>query len=112
VMTFQKSVTPFIGNASRSRAIDPVKGAVEVFYSGWLLPAASSAGPGLVTVVFDAQVVARPAGGMFTVSAQLTDDQGDVVTLTGAAPVMVQAAPSPSPGETPTLSPSATPGPG
>lgn len=110
VMTFQRSVTPFAGNASRSRSVDPVKGSVEVFYSGWLLPAASSAGPGIVTVVFVAQVVAQPAGGMFSVNAQLTDDEGDVVMLTGAAPVTVQAAPSPSPSigatpSTPTASP-------
>ena len=110
VMTFQKSVTPFIGNASRSKAIDPVKGAVEVFYSGWLLPAGSSAGPGLVTVGFVAQVVARPSGGTFAINAQLTDDRGDVVMLTGAAPVMVQA--TPSPGASPSSSPSPTPPPG
>ena len=105
IMTFQKSVTPFAGNVSRSKAIDPVKGAVEVFYSGWLLPAASSAGPGLVTVVFIAQVVAMPSGGTYTINAQMTDDQGDVVMLTGAAPATVQG-PSPSPSSTPSPTPS------
>ena len=90
VMTFQRSITPFRGNASRNSPIDPVKGSVEVFYSGWILPSSSSAGPGIVTVVFVASVAAKPPTGTYSITVQASDQEGDVVTLTQAAPVMVQ----------------------
>ncbi|MGH7685717.1 MAG: hypothetical protein ACREN2_02710 [Candidatus Dormibacteria bacterium] len=89
VMTWQKSNTPFPGNASRSNPTDPLKGAVEVFYSGWTLPAASGSGPGIVTVTFTAATSPAPATGSYTLSAQVTDQQGDLVTLTNAAPIQV-----------------------
>src|SRR5207302_5506740 len=65
VVTFLNSVTPFEGNASRSNPIDPVKGSVEVFYGGFNIPPASSAGPGIITVAFMVQVVARPPAGAY-----------------------------------------------
>ncbi|MBV8194223.1 MAG: hypothetical protein JOY80_01700 [Candidatus Dormibacteraeota bacterium] len=89
VLTFQKSVTPFAGNASRASPIDPVRGSIEVFYGGWTIPAASSGGPGFVTVVFIASVSPRPPSGTYPITVQTSDAGGDVVTLTGAAPVMV-----------------------
>ncbi len=112
VMEFQTSVTPFQGNASRNNPVDPVKGGVEVFYGGFTIPAASSAGPGYVVVAFTAQVVARPAGGTFPISLQVTDNLGDVVNLSNVAPVTVTGStpgPSPTAGatSTPTASPSA-----
>ena len=107
VLTWQKSVTPFNGNASRSSPIDPVKGSVLVFYSGWTLPAASSSGPGIVNIVFVASTSGSPASGNYASTVQVTDQEGDQVTLTNAAPVqVVGASPTPQPGST------ASPGPG
>jgi hypothetical protein len=111
-MVFQASVTPFQGNASRNNPVDPVKGGVEVFYGGFTIPAASSGGPGYVVVAFTTQVVARPAGGTFPISLQVTDNLGDVVNLSNVAPVTVTGStpgPSPTAGTTatPTASPSA-----
>ena len=108
VLTWQKSNTPFTGNASRSNPTDPVKGSVLVYYSGWTLPAASSSGPGIVNVVFVASTAGSPASGTYTSTVQVTDQEGDQVTLTNAAPVVVvgvaptspppaTASPSPSP---------------
>ena len=113
VMVFQASVTPFQGNASRNNAVDPLKGGVEVFYGGFTIPAASSAGPGYVVVAFTTQVVARPAGGTFPISLQVTDNLGDVVNLSNVAPVTVEgsaATPSPSASGRPTPKPSPSPG--
>jgi uncharacterized repeat protein (TIGR01451 family) len=112
VMVFQASVTPFQGNASRNNPVDPAKGGVEVFYGGFTIPAASSAGPGYVVVAFTTLVVARPSSGTFPISLQVTDNLGDVVNLNNVAPVTVQGVvptPTPSPGAsvTPTASPSA-----
>ena len=107
VMTYQHSITPFRGNASRSNPIDPVKGSVEVFYSGWILPSNSSAGPGIITVVFVASVAPKPPTGTYSITVQVSDQQGDVVTLTQAAPVMVEGT-TPSPQPSVKVSPSPT----
>lgn len=104
VLTWQKSNTPFTGNASRSNPIDPVKGSVLAYYSGWTLPAASSSGPGIVNIVFVASTSSSPASGTYTCTVQVTDQQGDQVTLTNAAPVQVV-------GVSPTQQPAATPTP-
>ncbi|MBV9100554.1 MAG: DUF11 domain-containing protein [Candidatus Dormibacteraeota bacterium] len=96
VLVFQASA-PFSGNASRNNPVDPIKGTVEVFYGGFVLPAASTAGPGYVTVAFTAQVVPRPVNGSYPISVQVTDSLGDVVSLTNVAPITVQGAPSPTP---------------
>ena len=77
VMTFQRSITPFRGNASRNNPIDPLRGAVEVFYSGWTLPGGSNAGPGIITVVFVATVGARPPSGTYSITVQVSDSEGD-----------------------------------
>lgn len=106
VLSFQKSNTPFTGNASRSNPIDPVAGSVEVFYSGWTLPAASNAGPGIVNVSFVAKVSAGPPSGAYPCTVQVTDSQGDMVTLANAAPVtVVGSTPTPAPTPTPTRTP-------
>ncbi|HEX6538324.1 MAG TPA: hypothetical protein VF155_04000 [Candidatus Dormibacteraeota bacterium] len=112
VMTWQKSGA-FNGNASRSNPIDPVKGSVEAFYSGWTLPAASSGGPGIVTVQFITAVSGGPPTGTYTITAQATDQQGDQVTLTNSAPVQViGSTPTPIPVPTPSGSAKASPTPG
>jgi uncharacterized repeat protein (TIGR01451 family) len=108
VMGFQQSVTPFAGNAARSNPIDPVKNSVEVFYGGFVLPPDSSAGPGIVTIIFKATVVTRPSSGKYPLSIQVTDDANDQLYLVNAAPVSVTGAPA-SPGAG-SATPSATPG--
>ena len=106
VMSFQRSVMPFRGNATRNNAVDPVRGSVLVFYSGFVLPPASSAGPGFIDIVFIAQVAAHPAAGSFQINVQVTDDALDVVTLSNAASVTVVAtAASASPAATASPSP-------
>jgi uncharacterized repeat protein (TIGR01451 family) len=104
VLTWQKSNTPFTGNASRSNPMDPVKGSVLAYYSGWTLPAASSSGPGIINIVFVASTPSAPASGTYTSTVQVTDQEGDQVTLTNAAPVQVV-------GVSPTQQPAATPTP-
>jgi uncharacterized repeat protein (TIGR01451 family) len=99
VMGFEQSVTPFPGNAGRVNPVDPVKNSVEVFYSGFELPADSSAGPGIVTIVFKAAVVARATRGAYPINVQVTDADQDEVFLQNAAPVMVTGIPpTPTPG--------------
>jgi uncharacterized repeat protein (TIGR01451 family) len=114
VMSFQGSVTPFKGNATRNNAVDPVRGSVLVFYSGFVLPPASSAGPGFVEIVFIAQVAPHPAAGSFPINVQVTDDALDVVTLSNGAPVTIVGggSPSASPGAAASPSATATPGSG
>ncbi len=103
VLTWQKSNTPFTGNASRSNPIDPVKGSELVFYSGWTLPAASSSGPGIITIVFVASTSGSPVSGTYTSTVQVTDTEGDRVTLTNTAPVqVVGVSATPQPAATPT----------
>lgn len=97
VMGFQQSVTPFPGNAGRVNPIDPVKNSVEVFYGGYELPPDSTAGPGIVTVIFKALVVTQPARGTYPINVQVTDSDQDTVYLVDAAPVVVSGAtPTPS----------------
>lgn len=109
VLSWQKT-NSFNGNASRGSPIDPLKGAVEAFYSTWTIPAGSSAGPGILGVTFVAQVSAAPPSGTFPITVQVTDSEGDKVTLANAAPVnVVGSSPTPSPAA-PTPKPSPTPG--
>ena len=111
VMTWQKAGA-LTGNASRNNPIDPVKGSVEAFYSGWTLPAASSGGPGIVTVQFIAAVAGATPSGMFSITAQATDQEGDQVTLTNSAPVqIIGSTPAPVPTGTPTAAATPTPTP-
>ena len=102
IMGFDRSITPFTGNGSRSNPIDPGKGAVEVFYSGFVLPPDSSGGPGIVTIVFKADVAGKLVKGTYPLTIQVNDDDGDQVYLVNAAPVSVSA---------PTVTPGATPAP-
>jgi uncharacterized repeat protein (TIGR01451 family) len=100
-MGFDQSVTPFRGNAGRANPIDPTKDSVEVFYAGFELPPDSSAGPGIVTIVFKAAVAARATRGTYPVNIQVTDADSDQVFLENAAPVAVTGVPPPpTPGST------------
>ena len=97
------------GNFSRSTPTDPINGALLVYYGGYVLPAASSASPGALNLVFSAKVLPGVAGGRYTVTAQLTDKDGTVISLGNTAPVTILA---PTPTPVPSPSPSATPKPG
>ncbi len=57
VMTFASSVTPFAGNGTRNRGVDPIKSTLVVYYDGFTLPPVSSGGPGYVVIVFKATVL-------------------------------------------------------
>lgn len=93
------------GNFSRANPIDPISGALIVYYGGWVLPAASAARPGALTVVFSAKVLPTAVAGTYPVTAQLTDGDGTLVQINDTAPVTILApTPSPSP------APSATAG--
>jgi uncharacterized repeat protein (TIGR01451 family) len=115
VMTFASSVTPFAGNGTRNKGVDPIKNTLDVFYDGFLLPPTSNAGPGFVVIVFKANVLGGrtssrqpPTGGdqptptptataapstvptgTYTVDVQVTDQDGDTFTLHQVAPVAV-----------------------
>lgn len=115
VMVFAGSVTPFAGNGSRGKGVDPIKDTLEVFYDGFTLPALSNAGPGFVVIVFKATILgaAQASGlpsanagatgstasvassavptGTYTVDANLTDAVGDTFSLHAVAPVAVTA---------------------
>jgi uncharacterized repeat protein (TIGR01451 family) len=110
VMTYAGSVTPFAGNGSRSRGVDPIRNTVEVYFDGFTLPPLSNAGPGFVVIVFKATVLGAgqssgfvPTGssappssppstvppGTYTVDANITDAGGDTFSLHAVAPVAV-----------------------
>lgn len=108
VMTFAASVTPFAGNGTRNRGVNPIKDTLEVYYDGFLLPPTSTAGPGYVVIVFKATILgAPPAGvplptfaapppaaagappGTYNADVQVTDQAGDTFALTQVAPVVV-----------------------
>ena len=111
-LIFDKSQPP-TGTFSRKDAIDPVSGALIVYYGGWVLPPASQARPGTLNLVFSAKVLATAIPGRYTVSAQLTDDTGNVEDVNNTAPVTILApTPTPSPSVSPGSSPQPTVRPG
>lgn len=112
VLTFASSITPFAGNGTRNKGVNPIANSLEVYYDGFLLPANSNAGPGFVVVVFKANVLggrstasssptASPGAGVpsaapstvppgtYPVDVQVTDQAGDVVRLDQVAPLVV-----------------------
>jgi uncharacterized repeat protein (TIGR01451 family) len=113
VMTYSGIITPFAGNGSRNKGVDPIRNTLEVFLDGFTLPPLSNAGPGFVVIVFKATVLGagspptRPSGtgtsappssapstvppGTYTVDASITDAGGDTFSLHAVAPVAVIA---------------------
>jgi uncharacterized repeat protein (TIGR01451 family) len=112
VMTYAGTITPFAGNGSRNRGVDPIRNTLEVFLDGFTLPPLSNAGPGFVVIVFKATVLGAgpPAGlsatgtsplpssapstvppGTYTVDTNITDAGGDTFSLHAVAPVTVIA---------------------
>ena len=113
VMTYTGIITPFAGNGSRNRGVDPIRNTLEVFLDGFTLPPLSNAGPGFVVIVFKATVLgagspfAAPSAtgtsappsiapatvppGTYTVDTNITDAGGDTFSLHAVAPVAVIA---------------------
>jgi uncharacterized repeat protein (TIGR01451 family) len=90
VFAYDSSIKPFRGNFSRNSGTDPPRGARIVYYDGFDLPAKGQSGPGLLSVIFKAQVL-KDAGapGRYAVGVQLTDASTDRIALAGSAPVQV-----------------------
>ncbi len=84
------------GNYSRNNPVDPISGALIVYYGGWVLPPSTAARPGGLTIVFSAKVLPTALGGRYAVTAQLTDSDGAVISLGDTAPITVNA-PTPTP---------------
>ncbi|HZS15541.1 MAG TPA: hypothetical protein VFC09_13165 [Candidatus Dormibacteraeota bacterium] len=109
-LTFNKT-EHLEGNYTRSNPVDPINGALIVYYGGWTLPGSSSARPGALTIVFSAKVLPTALGGRYAVTAQLTDADGAVINLGDTAPVTFNAPtptpapPSPTPKPSPTRKP-------
>lgn len=99
------------GNYSRSNPVDPINGALIVYYGGWVLPPSSATRPGALTIVFSAKVLPTALGGRYAVTAQLTDSLGAVLSLGDTAAVSVNA-PTPTPvPPSPTAKPTPSPTP-
>jgi uncharacterized repeat protein (TIGR01451 family) len=90
IFVYNSTILPYGGNASRNKAVDPIKGTMAVFYGGFDVPPRSDSGPGLLVIAFTADVL-RNAGatGSYTVGVQLTDDQADHLVLNESSPVAV-----------------------
>ncbi|HEV7680249.1 MAG TPA: hypothetical protein VGQ42_16945 [Candidatus Dormibacteraeota bacterium] len=102
------------GNFQRADPVDPIAGALIVYYGGWVLPAGSEGRPGAMSIVFTGKVLATAQGGRYPVTAQLTNADGAVISLGDSAPVVISAptpSPSPSGSPSPTARPAATPKP-
>jgi uncharacterized repeat protein (TIGR01451 family) len=94
------------GNYTRAEPVDPITGALVVYYGGWVLPAGSEGRPGSLTIVFSAKVLGTALGGRYAVTAQMSNADGAVVSLGDSAPVTVSA-PTPTPAP-PSPTPTAT----
>ncbi len=96
VMTFASSVTPFAGNGTRNRGVDPIKNTLEVYYDGFTLPALSNAGPGFLVIVFKANVLG--GGRSVTAPATATPENGATLTPSASGPTPSSAASTVPPG--------------
>ena len=92
VVSYVSTTMPFGGNASQNNTILPNAGGVEVFYSGFTLPASSSAGLGYLQVIFTAKVNQNPVGGSYPLTAQVTDATGDIAYLGPTASLSISGA--------------------
>jgi len=87
------------GNSSRDAPIDPVTGALLVYYGGYVVPARTDTSPGSLEIWFRARCSPFATGGRFTATAQLADGKGEVLSVTNQAAVTIDApigAPTPS----------------
>jgi uncharacterized repeat protein (TIGR01451 family) len=108
------------GNAARDQPVDPTPGALLVYYGGFTVPAKSQTGPGVLIITLRGST-AFATGGSFTATAQLTDQDGAILSVKDAAKVIISAPSAPptqlppptpvpteappSPGPTPTPTP-------
>jgi uncharacterized repeat protein (TIGR01451 family) len=88
VMIFAQSVTPFAGNGTRGKGVDPIKSSLEVFYDGFTLPPLSNAGPGYVVIVFKATILGAGRSSLSTPTPEPSATAGSG----GSAPVPSSAA--------------------
>jgi uncharacterized repeat protein (TIGR01451 family) len=95
------------GNFQRVDPVDPIAGALIVYYGGWVLPPGSEGRPGAMSIVFTGKVLPTAQGGRYSVTAQLTNADGAVLDLGDSAPVTITA-PTPGPSPSPSPRPSAT----
>jgi uncharacterized repeat protein (TIGR01451 family) len=106
------------GNAARDQPVEPTPGSLLVFYSGFTVPAKSQAGPGSLIITMRGST-AFATGGAFTATAQLTDQDGTVLSVKDGARVTINAPaapptlapPPPPPTAPPTARPTDTPKP-
>jgi hypothetical protein len=94
VVDYLSTTTPFGGNASEGSLITPNPDSLEVFYSGFTVPAASGSGPGYLDISFKAMVVSAPVGGTYPITVQVIDGSGDTVQVDGLAPLTITGASS------------------
>jgi uncharacterized repeat protein (TIGR01451 family) len=99
VMTFAGSLTPFAGNGSRNKGVDPIKNTLEVFYDGFTLPPLSSAGPGYVVIVFKATVLG--AGRGLSIAAPSPTESSGPTAAASASSAQSSPAPSSAPATVP-----------
>ncbi len=92
VMTFASGVTPFAGNGSRNKGVDPIRNTLEVFYDGFTLPPLSNAGPGYVVIVFKATVLGGGSRGFSTPTPTPTDSPGPTASASQNGPAPSSAA--------------------
>lgn len=84
------TTTGYEGNSVRVSAIDPPANSLLPVWSGWDIPPASGAGPGLLRVTFQARVLSAVAPGVYNLTVAVTSSQ-DVApqTIGNTAPVAV-----------------------
>lgn len=90
------------GNAARDQPVEPTPGSLLVFYGGFTVPAKSQAGPGSLIITLRGST-SFATGGSFTATAQLTDQDGAILSVKDGAKVTINA-----PGAPPTLPPPPT----
>jgi uncharacterized repeat protein (TIGR01451 family) len=99
------------GNASRASPVEPIPGALEVYFGGFTIPARTATAPGALVITLRARCTFG-VGGNFGSSLQLTDGDGTVLHLDNVAVLSVTApssAPTPLSPSTPAPTPTPTP---
>jgi uncharacterized repeat protein (TIGR01451 family) len=84
------TTTGYEGNGVRVASVDPPANSLLPLWSGWDIPPASSAGPGLLRLTFQARVLPAVAPGVYNLTVAVTSSK-DVApqTIGNSAPVAV-----------------------
>ena len=77
------------GNSSQSTQRTPDPNSQLLFWGDFTIPARSGAGPGTLTITFEAKVTQNTAVGTYPLTVQLTDGAGDTVTASNVVPVSI-----------------------